>query len=242
MRVRILCLFFLLIPVCFLVSGCEQQTQYSILTTIFTGVPPMEELYGEAAPEKTVAETFSLAQSDEYMYQHPLWADGQCASCHILSEHTAVQAVKQSKNNSLAPAADYKAGGPTVAGLLLPADKLCIKCHLDKTARRAIRDRLWLHNPVAQGKCLACHAEHQSPHQAHLRLSPAELCLSCHKVEQLPEACADGPGTRKCLGCHNTHMGKNRKLLASEYTEVKIMAGTVPVPPVSQPLPPPQSE
>jgi predicted CXXCH cytochrome family protein len=101
------------------------------------------------------------------------------------------------------------------------ADKLCSGCHVDKTALRAISDRLWLHNPTAKGECLACHDPHQSKFSGVLRKPAEQICQSCHSsasLAALPLHPVDG---RPCLECHNPHMGRDRILLRKEYQEQK---------------------
>jgi predicted CXXCH cytochrome family protein len=223
-------------------SGCDRHTQYAILTTVFTGVPPMEELFTDKVREEKAKQEDLAEKSRETLYQHPLWAANQCTACHEAGADGELKRVEAVESEL--PEPDPAKGMPV--GLILPPDKLCIKCHLDKTARRAIRGRLWLHNPVAQGDCLSCHSKHQSPNQAHLRLPLREICSSCHKSDQLPDACLEGSirdqPKNNCLNCHNTHMGRDRFLLTRDYQEIKIVAGPVPEPVDPQDLPSPQSE
>ncbi len=234
-RAVTLLLLLVLAPVC----GCERQTQYSILTTLFTGVPPMEELYGEGVVKEVITEEKATDKSKLFRFQHPLWAARNCAACHTADVRMPLVLVEPADNLS-----DNDSNEIPVADLNLPLDKLCVNCHRDKTARRAIRDRLWLHQPVAQGNCLACHTPHESSHQNLLRSSPETICITCHKPEQLQKQC-DGEITAKmrtkgCLDCHTSHMGKNRKLLSQEYQEVKILAASAPLSPPAATASPPK--
>ncbi len=200
-----------------MVLGCEQKTQYEILTTIFTGVPPMEELYADKVPDEKEELQEITEKIKNKMHLHPLWAAAQCTACHVAGSD---ELLYTDSVNGLMPE------------LIQPAETLCLKCHFDKTTRRAIRGRLWLHAPVARGECLSCHNAHQSPHQAHLRVKPGKICSSCHESNQLPQACFDNPrdGTaeNECLNCHNAHMGRNSFLLKSDYIEAEIPAGPIP--------------
>jgi predicted CXXCH cytochrome family protein len=205
-------------------SGCDRQTQYSILTTVFTGVPPMEELYGTNLPDKNIDKKKSIEKDHRFLFQHPLWAAKQCTECHAPSADLEMQV--SDNGSSTHEVGDLSSSPPP--GLILPADKLCISCHRDKTARRAIRERLWLHNPVARGDCLPCHNHHQSYNQAHLQQSLDKICSPCHTPDQLPQDCLgeqeDGQVNIDCIECHNVHMGQNRFLLTRDYKEVKILA------------------
>lgn len=206
-------------------SACDRQIQYAVLTTVFTGVPPMDELYGDTVPEQDAKEIAALGRDNRVVFKHPLWESRQCGACHQPSAAgDTVSFEWQIEQFGVADLAEL----PAVGGLLLPADKLCVKCHLDKTGRRAIRERLWLHNPVARGDCLACHSEHKSLNLSILKRPLAETCLPCHQADQLPVDCASGDGgdseTPDCLSCHNTHVGRDRMLLRRDFTEVKVLA------------------
>jgi predicted CXXCH cytochrome family protein len=235
MRLVVLCQLLAMFSLIALSTGCDRQTQYKILTTVFTGVPPIDELYAERVPEEN--QNLSLAEEiKKPLYEHPLWAAKQCKACHEIVADSEMD-VKFVEGVNAGKSESGTADAMMTSSLILPSEKLCIKCHLDKTSRRAIRDRLWLHNPVARGDCLVCHADHQSANLAHLRQPPAEICLSCHQNNQLPGECSVGlvdvQSKRGCLSCHNTHMGRNRFLLSRDFTEVK-----KPVGPIADPIPP----
>ncbi|HHK60336.1 MAG TPA: hypothetical protein ENJ73_01245, partial [Desulfobacterales bacterium] len=52
----------------------------------------------------------------------------------------------------------------------------CLTCH----DRAGFRDR-YAHQPVARGRCLACHLPHVSRYANLLMQPEPELCLSCHQ-------------------------------------------------------------
>ena len=236
MEVRFLTFLLPLLILLSITSGCEKQTQYAILTTVFTGVPPMEELYGNTESEVKVKDASTVKEPLQATFKHPLWAAKQCTACH----KAAPDAEDVVEGEILQP--DPLTTDSKVGEIILPPNQLCIKCHLDKTARRAIRERLWMHNPVAIGDCLSCHSKHQSANHGHLKLPLSEICSSCHKTDQLPGECLNGSVSdktqNKCLNCHNTHIGQNRFLLIRDYTETKIVAGPIPEP-ASLLVPPP---
>lgn len=214
---------FLAGSIVFLLCGCDRQTRYNIVTTIFTGVPPFDQYYSE---KKTITPIIKQ-EPKETVFSHPLWESGQCRYCHNNYPKTP-GAEKAATGNEITGSSEAKA-----PGLDLPSQKLCIKCHIDKTPRRAIRERLWLHNTVAKGNCLSCHAQHQSKHTAHLRWPPSEICTTCHEhnVENLPAACLAKLSPKEqlsgCLACHNAHMGTNRFLLSRDFRETKRAAAPV---------------
>ncbi len=212
---------FLFLFVLLLVSGCDRKSRYQVMTTVFTGVPPYEEYYTDK-PE-AVDEEDADASNGPRVYSHPVFEARICSSCHKNVDPA------QSDFSAGAPeglAVDPSAPPPE---LLLAREKLCTaSCHIDKTPRRAIRENLWLHNPVARGKCLACHAPHQSSNPFQLRLPEAEVCVSCHAPDTLTRAShLDKTGneaelTASCRTCHTVHMGVDSQLLVNEYKEMKM--------------------
>ena len=111
--------------------------------------------------------------------------------------------------------------------LTLAKNELCTQCHLDKTAKRALTDNLWLHNTTAKGDCLACHDPHQSNNEKTLRQPPSVLCLPYHQKGQFLATTVHQTG-EECLSCHNPHMGIDRNLLKKEYKEIKTPVVLVP--------------
>lgn len=216
-------LFFLLILV-FVLCGCDRQARYNIVSTIFTGVPPIDEYYRDKKEIKVIAKK----QPKKIVFSHPLRKAQQCELCHGRKVLTG-----QLGSGSQHEKEESGANNNYSADLLMPPEKLCIKCHVDKTPRRAIRDRLWLHNRVAKGNCLYCHAPHESENIAHLRWPISEICTQCHEhdIEILPEVCRKEllPKEKElgCLSCHNAHMGKNRFLLTRDFQEIKRIVSPV---------------
>ena len=196
----------------FVLVGCDRQTRYQLISTVFTGVPSYEEFYADTPSAKDIEKGNEL---EKVFSQHPLWGAGKCGACHS-SEVEKNVSVESYPNDKLEET------------LVLPPNKLCVKCHADKTPRRAIRDKLWLHNPVAKGDCLACHAHHQSNYTFLLKRSYKQICTDCHSnPDLLPDDCTissnELPGAKlsSCLSCHNSHMGADKNLLHKDYVEVK---------------------
>lgn len=217
-----------------LLSGCTRQARHDVLTFFFTGVPPLEETappapQAEETQQKTErgaqragespSSTPSKAPQKPQYYSHPVWLDGKCDACHQGKHLFVFQA---SKAGSSAPGQRvFFSGGGMPGPLKSSTDKLCSGCHADKTALRAIRDQLWLHNPTAKGDCLACHDPHQSKFSGVLRKPAQQICLDCHRAARLAALPLHRYDDQPCLDCHNPHMGKDRMLLRQEYQEQK---------------------
>ena len=233
----------LLVIICILaISGCSRSSRHQALTFFFTGVPPLEEK--QANPAAVISPTGNLGKQAgktpqekrkavlpgekealpalpeaPKLYSHPAWAGGNCSLCHEGSVTLGFQPVGQAKKTA-APKVFYSGGGMP-GKLRHPKEKICTKCHTDKTGLRAIKDNLWLHNPTAKGNCLACHDAHQSKHHGTLRKAPEQLCQECHHAEDLAKVPMHNDAKEPCLSCHTPHMGKDRHLLIKEYREIK---------------------
>ena len=192
-----------------------------MVTTVFTGVPPYDEYYSDK-PEEADDE-FAESSDGSKVYTHPVYEAQICDSCHEGAD-SAQADFGMTDPEGLD--ADPSAPPPE---LILPAEKLCTgSCHIDKTPRRAIRENLWLHNPVARGKCIECHNPHQSDYPFQLKLPEGKVCVSCHAPDTLtPSNHRDKIGNEtelaaSCRSCHTVHMGVDNQLLISDYKEMKL--------------------
>lgn len=99
---------------------------------------------------------------------------------------------------------------PTVPAFAL--DCLANGCHQTLTGQKN------LHQPVADGECLACHEQKASAHPASsgksfaLSDSVANLCNQCHELDKATEKHRP-VAAGECLACHNPHGSAQPKLL-----------------------------
>lgn len=98
--------------------------------------------------------------------------------------------------------------GPVAAGF---AETTCFQCH-----KRAEFQGKTVHQPVAKGRCSACHSPHVARFKGLLQRSGATLCYGCHK----DQATAFGKGIvhqpvsqGQCLTCHDAHASEAKGLL-----------------------------
>lgn len=214
-----------------LLCGCSRQARHDVLTFFFTGVPPLEEEATTAgqAGVKTAADTRQqkpVERSEKQQkppqpqyYSHTVWLEGQCDACHQSKNLYTFQSTRP--GGATPGQRVFFSGGGMPGELKSVADKLCSGCHIDKTALRAIRDRLWLHNPIAKGECLACHDPHQSKFSGVLHKPAEQICQTCHSSASLAALSLHPVDGRPCLECHNPHMGRDRILLRKVYQEQK---------------------
>lgn len=92
---------------------------------------------------------------------------------------------------------------------------ICIRCHSPEIMRGA-----YVHRPMAEGKCLACHESHTSNHPYLLKGEGSTLCAQCHRKPfadpVLHKPVADG----NCIGCHDPHAAGSRNLLKGFSSEL----------------------
>ena len=107
----------------------------------------------------------------------------------------------------------------------LPA--LCFYCHEEATAMAHV------HEPVVEGKCLACHDAHGSIQASLLLQEDQELCLGCHNKSYSSDSSETINISRLVLGnnrvvhsaidalgcrtCHQAHGSDKRALLVDAY-------------------------
>jgi predicted CXXCH cytochrome family protein len=139
---------------------------------------------------------------------HTPVGDGDCTGCH--SPHGSVEpklltgrATKIVEN-----------GIPTLRMPVLTDRKsdLCFTCH--ETLQQKFREGT-THQPVAEGKCDACHDAHGSEFVGHIKDAPAKVCASCHALDKTLTDKHDGYdlASANCVDCHNPHSSKKPKLL-----------------------------
>jgi predicted CXXCH cytochrome family protein len=156
-----------------LFCGCEAGTRYQVLSFFFDGVPAPEDQSSLSKGAGTDANN-PAGRPEQHASKHGPYAAKLCAACH----------------------------DPNTNALLLPKDKLCLKCHDLQTGRKQ-------HGPVASGSCLVCHDPHRASNE-HLLVAPArEFCMFCHDPKEIYAREAHRGITTSCTVCHNPHGSDN---------------------------------
>ncbi|MBI4849980.1 MAG: cytochrome c3 family protein [Nitrospirae bacterium] len=209
----LLCLFSVFI------AGCDKYTNYKILTFFFTGVPPLagKEEPVETGGSITKAEQLKKRKDkrDIPSYAHGPYGASQCNQCHSTSS-TATFSRKLDTPDKNIPSV---AALDTVSRLILPVKELCIDCHTSKSVSAAFNLGLWVHGPVSEGICTACHNPHQSlyPYLL-LKGNSKDMCTKCH-IKGFIMDTEEHRKDEDCTSCHNPHVGMNRFLLKKDYDE-----------------------
>jgi len=203
------------------VAGCDRHTKHKVLTFFFTGVPSLEEEQKAALEKDKSPQTKAKEAPPPTFYTHPLTASRQCNSCHQTTANFNMFGGRRERSVA------FHKGMVLPGPLVLPREKLCLRCHKDKSAAEALAKGLRLHPTSAKGDCYACHDPHQSKIPYMLLKKPQQICIPCHSDPKIMELAAHKqPG--ECLTCHNPHLGKNRLLLKKDYKEVKHPVGSEP--------------
>jgi DmsE family decaheme c-type cytochrome len=102
-------------------------------------------------------------------------------------------------------AADYK--------LRQTGSALCFSCHEEE---KSAFSKKYVHSPIEQDNCTACHNPHTAKYQFMLSEKQPDLCYSCHEEEKGKFSQAAHVHTAvkqgKCTGCHDPHASDNQHL------------------------------
>lgn len=92
---------------------------------------------------------------------------------------------------------------------VIDVDRLCTTCHFNRLDPSVYT---YQHNPYQKGRCTDCHDPHASDYPNLLRMSPQELCVSCHKLDLVyPFPVKHKPyEINACADCHAPHASKYR--------------------------------
>lgn len=214
--------FFCIFLLCFgllLATGCDKYSRYKVLTFFFTGVPHPDREIATIDEESGLSPEELLKKMREDItivaYAHGPYAAQQCYQCHSTGSSATFRSFSSGGGKSSGAPASQNVS----SRLVLPIKELCIDCHTGKSVNAAFNRGLWVHGPVSEGICIACHGPHASPHPYMLHKgSSREMCSSCHTAGFIIMT-EDHKKDEECTSCHNPHVGKNRFLLKKDFDE-----------------------
>ncbi len=214
----------------FLTPGCQKHPESAAFRFLF----PEEEISAEKpkpleaqTPASTVVQTADAGVLERPLVSHKPYIGRKCAACHEGASAFSTPIFGNSWDGI------FRSGGGKPGPLVAPAQKLCQTCHKDLSPEWAIQRGLYLQKLSAEGKCLACHAAHQSRYPFRLNDDPDRLCVSCHNEGNkigAAKCIKDADQPKPCLSCHNVHLGKDRFMLKKDYMEEKHTAFLKPDP------------
>jgi predicted CXXCH cytochrome family protein len=135
---------------------------------------------------------------------HTAVADGDCSMCH--SPHSSLNKSLISDGYS---------------------ENMCLDCHYIEIESAKI-----VHGPLMEGDCISCHDPHQSDYANALKMTPNELCLSCHdelikingrEIRSIKENLESGYtiheviSSGECINCHMAHTADYPDLLVANF-------------------------
>ena len=99
--------------------------------------------------------------------------------------------------------------------------KKCYSCHEKFKAKK------FIHTPVEDGDCIACHNPHESPNKFQLLAKGSALCFNCHDEAMAGGAFVHGPvAVGGCVACHDPHTADYAKNLKVEGPSLCYMCHT----------------
>jgi len=94
-------------------------------------------------------------------------------------------------------------------------DKICYLCHERFEAKK------FIHVPVKEEECIACHNPHGSPYRFQLVAQGSALCFQCHEEGLLSGNYVHGPAAAGgCIACHDPHAADYAKNLKEDGPEL----------------------
>lgn len=178
----------------FLLSGCNEDRDYKVLSYFFDGVPlpeserlALEEQARLSDPNDAVAGLQD--QPQEILYTHEPFKNCDL-QCHGVREGT------------------YFSGS---VKLIVEPPQLCFDCH-ENMDHSVTKPGISVHGPVAAGECLMCHNPHKSKYKHILSKPVPEVCFQCHNAVQIELIEGHSRG-QNCLKCHYGHSSEEKFLL-----------------------------
>lgn len=211
---RIVFVIFMVLISGILAAGCAQESRHKVLTFFFTGVPPLGGEIDQETGEKIVAKKKRKKRNVAKVFIHGPKAAGECFYCHDTDSSQSFRTVRKSGGGM--PRMD----DITPGRLAVARKDLCTQCHTSKSSEFRYSQNMWVHGPLSDGACTACHDYHQTQNQYMLfKEKSVDLCTQCHAKGYLMLTEAHN-NEDECISCHNPHVGTDRLMLRKDFDEV----------------------
>lgn len=143
------------------------------------------------------------AQMEKEKFVHGPVAAGECTICHGASPKHK-DAPEKNK-----------------FGEIENITEKCYSCH------EKFKVKEFMHTPVEEGECLACHSPHGSPYKFQLVAKGGELCFNCHDEDIVAKEYVHGPAAvGGCVACHDPHTADFAKNLRAQGPTLCFMCHT----------------
>jgi predicted CXXCH cytochrome family protein len=100
---------------------------------------------------------------------------------------------------------------------------MCLACHTDFA--KAMKEAVFVHPPVKDDPCTACHDPHGTPVAGILKKKMPDLCTGCHddigkKVAKVKVPHKPLQHEAGCVNCHSAHFAQSKGLLPADEQTV----------------------
>lgn len=177
-----------------IITGCDREARYKILTFFFEGVPPLD---GEENAVETEITTVDKSP--------------QPAVAQKKNISRILQQRRSSKHDWVADCNKCHMGGMGSGKrqLIRPMPDLCYSCHTNYYAAAG-----YLHGPIAVGECVFCHNPHKTKYVYLQKAPQPELCYRCHVRENMVTITGHKENMETiCTDCHDPHVSSMKMLL-----------------------------
>jgi predicted CXXCH cytochrome family protein len=211
---KIFLVIFLTGILCMLMSGCEKQSRHKVLTFFFTGVPPLGGEIGEMVEYESKVKKRKRKLNVPKVFIHGPKAAGECFYCHDTDSSQSFRKVRKTGGGM------PRMGDISPGRLAVPKKELCVQCHTSKSAEFRYTQNMWVHGPLSDGECNACHDYHQTQNRYMLiKEKSIDLCTQCHANGYIMKT--EVHNTKdECISCHNPHVGADRLMLRADFNEL----------------------
>ena len=168
-----------------------------VLILLSGGMSHSQAQEKKGAPKASCVTDQCHTKVNKVKFVHGPVAAGECATCHGASEKHATNPKR------------YK------FKKIEDLSKKCYDCH-DK-----FKPKKFVHAPVKDGECAACHNPHGSNYKFQLLSKGGEMCFTCHDDAIVGGKFVHGPAAvGGCVACHEPHSSDYAKSLRTKGAEL----------------------
>jgi predicted CXXCH cytochrome family protein len=208
-------------------SNMRYQLRGTSMKEVCGNCHDVEELTTGKAVHDPVASGECTVCHDPHSSDHPRMLDDEepdfCFGCHFdKQEEVELDVPHMPAMESCLQCHDVHSSAQEHL-LSEPPGKLCLDCHKEVTPDfvSELQGNTVQHEPVAGGRCPACHLPHGSRNEKLLAQPAEKLCFTCHTDigRQVQNAkYPHGPVLEgDCIACHQPHGSKNPRILNAYF-------------------------
>ena len=175
-------------------------TLSSFIVSGISGKSTLAQMDASKKTEDTCITSKCHDKMGKEKFVHGPVAAGECTVCHGTSPK------------------HKKKPGKYKFGKIKDVAKACYSCH------EKFKPKKFIHVPVEEGECMACHSPHGSPYKFQLLAKGGDVCFNCHDEDIVAGEFVHGPAAvGGCVACHEPHTADYEKNLKAEGTGLCFM-------------------